>query len=1110
MRKHFLLLFLMALLPLAGWAAADPVAPTAKTNLVYTGGDQQLVTAGVAETGDYYYAVVAKDADAPAYDVYTDDATAITGKNAGSYDVYFKALETAPAAAADVAGATKITVTIAKKLATVTINAAALAATSPVNYHRVYGWKPASFTDIVNEAAVDALVQSYSGFKDGTDEVAAKANIVVNWGNNVNAKGYYNAGEHTFTLSINSMPNYIVSLSPSTGKWYVDKKDLIISADATTTLTYGDVFDETTASTHVTYNGFVDDEDEDDLDGKLGFTSTYDAAVPAKSGVGTYSWSPSGQTSDNYNITYNNGIITMEEKDITDGDVTIAPFDNVTYNGGNQKPTAIKAGAFKDKTLAAADYTLEWYPTATIVEEVITGVTGTKITGDIKDADTYYAKITGKGNYEGVVYKAFTIGQAKLGIRTANLTKVYAATNYYGTATTATYSGDNTTVILDGLQGTDTKADALSADPTLSLEKDGTPITDGKAIDAGVYDIKLDLTGVTSTNYELQDFSVGKLTISKRVVKITAKDKSKKFGITDPYKVGVVATAADVTVATTPATEGILTGESHAITAYPMLKREGDEEKGSYRLYLDKEDEDHKLVIKKGENDVTANYDPQFIDGTFTIGEGEIGIWADTQTATYGITVAEAKAMLTATIIGMTADEITQVQDAVNAKVVLNVPAGLADGDKLPANKTGYTISFTDFEAADVIPAEILANYSSTINKYSASAKFIVNKAPLTLKVLNQSLIADETEALAPASEQTVEILTEGLSDADKTALFTTAATKISLKYSAKLVSGTDYVAATGKLKPNALTHGWDGENATTDGIYVNGIEIDDTNYKDAAVNYTLVLTGEDATVTPGTLYLSNGAYVTFDATATGDNLVSTKLAANNNKTIGVKVILRRDQTVGGNTVTWSAKQWNTMVLPFDISVADLSAALGYAIVNVVKPEATTGDKVKFQLEMDEIPANTPFAVKTTKAIANDQVIDFGVQTIKYEANPAVDAGADNIFHGAYTSMDITSANPEYRFCAGNVWPHISEAGSKFVVRPFNAYMEIDAANLARDIVFEFEELDGSTTSIKSVDFGSSKAYEADGWYTINGMKLNAAPTEKGIYINNGKKVVVK
>ena len=29
-------------------------------------------------------------------------------------------------------------------------------------------------------------------------------------------------------------------------------------------------------------------------------------------------------------------------------------------------------------------------------------------------------------------------------------------------------------------------------------------------------------------------------------------------------------------------------------------------------------------------------------------------------------------------------------------------------------------------------------------------------------------------------------------------------------------------------------------------------------------------------------------------------------------------------------------------------------------------------------------------------------------------------------------------------------------------------------------------------------------------WYTLDGMKLQAAPTKKGVYIMNGKKVVVK
>ena len=57
------------------------------------------------------------------------------------------------------------------------------------------------------------------------------------------------------------------------------------------------------------------------------------------------------------------------------------------------------------------------------------------------------------------------------------------------------------------------------------------------------------------------------------------------------------------------------------------------------------------------------------------------------------------------------------------------------------------------------------------------------------------------------------------------------------------------------------------------------------------------------------------------------------------------------------------------------------------------------------------------------------------------------------------------------------------------------------------------QEADGSTTTIRSIDAdttGEGKAFAAQGWYTLDGMKLNAAPTEKGVYINNGKKVVIK
>ena len=39
---------------------------------------------------------------------------------------------------------------------------------------------------------------------------------------------------------------------------------------------------------------------------------------------------------------------------------------------------------------------------------------------------------------------------------------------------------------------------------------------------------------------------------------------------------------------------------------------------------------------------------------------------------------------------------------------------------------------------------------------------------------------------------------------------------------------------------------------------------------------------------------------------------------------------------------------------------------------------------------------------------------------------------------------------------------------------------------------------------------GKSSNGKSDEWYDLQGRKLEGKPTQKGIYINNGKKVVVK
>ena len=49
------------------------------------------------------------------------------------------------------------------------------------------------------------------------------------------------------------------------------------------------------------------------------------------------------------------------------------------------------------------------------------------------------------------------------------------------------------------------------------------------------------------------------------------------------------------------------------------------------------------------------------------------------------------------------------------------------------------------------------------------------------------------------------------------------------------------------------------------------------------------------------------------------------------------------------------------------------------------------------------------------------------------------------------------------------------------------------------------------TTAIGTLDTLTGEVtFDSDGWYSLNGLKLNGKPHAKGLYINNGKKVVIK
>jgi hypothetical protein len=62
--------------------------------------------------------------------------------------------------------------------------------------------------------------------------------------------------------------------------------------------------------------------------------------------------------------------------------------------------------------------------------------------------------------------------------------------------------------------------------------------------------------------------------------------------------------------------------------------------------------------------------------------------------------------------------------------------------------------------------------------------------------------------------------------------------------------------------------------------------------------------------------------------------------------------------------------------------------------------------------------------------------------------------------------------------------------------------------DLPQSISVVLVNTDGSTTKIGAIT--PSYTNEEGVWYSLSGLQLNGKPTKKGLYIHNGKKVVVK
>jgi hypothetical protein len=232
------------------------------------------------------------------------------------------------------------------------------------------------------------------------------------------------------------------------------------------------------------------------------------------------------------------------------------------------------------------------------------------------------------------------------------------------------------------------------------------------------------------------------------------------------------------------------------------------------------------------------------------------------------------------------------------------------------------------------------------------------------------------------------------------------------------------------------------------------------------------------------------------------------------NKYTITKVEIRKHVNIGegANTISKStgmivnldrsfvADTWNTVCLPF-VPTADQANTLFGSGYKLAEFTGVSGTTMQFTtITIGSFEAGKPYLVMPKTGCATGTTVLFDVNITAKDPTPVT--WGDYTFTGTFTTKKFTSAdNTTSRFVAtGN---ELVTPNENSTLKSLRCYFTVPVAT-ARSLTFDIDE-EGGTTSINTVQ---GSGVMVNGYYNLAGQRV-AQPT-KGLYIVNGKKVVIK
>ena len=307
--------------------------------------------------------------------------------------------------------------------------------------------------------------------------------------------------------------------------------------------------------------------------------------------------------------------------------------------------------------------------------------------------------------------------------------------------------------------------------------------------------------------------------------------------------------------------------------------------------------------------------------------------------------------------------------------------------------------------------------------------------------------------------------------------------------------------------------------------IYKGGVSDDEWNEVNANTN-TLAITE----LAPNTNYewqvqgIYNGEPTEWSKAATFTTDVLEIQLANNSTNNATLVDTyngnEADVTLTGRTLYKDGK-WNTICLPFDVKIENsvLEGAVARTLTSAsVTDNETSGQTLHLTFGdavTDSLKAGVPYIIKWEEG---DNITDpvFPGVTISntYEGFDNGEAGDYRVrFLGTYDKM-VYGKDKSVLFMGSSNNLYYPDGEEQVSLGACRAYFKIGENNAVNakgitGFVIDFGENDEEATAIHNAEFIMQND-DADAWYTVDGIRLSGKPSKRGMYIHNGKKVVVE